>query len=222
MKRRKYGGKMALWVLILTAFSSGLLTYKVQWAGDAPISWAKIAEVNGRLRWRPLWWATPFRIQRWLDGELVGRVQVRWRYPGTVLVIAQTPRLLGIIPKGGQGQLMDEQGRLFATVPLSVTHYPILWLPNGTVRLRCLTAVRQTVHLCAQQKVALRALWVSPFGEVAICLPDGTWFRLGNPFALPVKMQLCLAMRQQVDLPPSPILDVSGLSVVGVWHQPSP
>lgn len=222
MKRRKCGRKIALMALILTVFSSGLLTYQVHWEGDAPVSWAKIAEVNDRLRWRPLWWATPSRIRKWLDGELVGCVQVRWRYPGTVLVVAQAPRLLGIIPNGERGQLIDEQGRLWKTVPLSVTHYPILWLPKGTARSRCMAVVGQTMSLCAQQKVALRALWVSPFGEVAICLPDGNWFRLGNPFALPVKMQLGLAMRRQVELPASSVLDVSGLAVIGVWHQPSP
>jgi cell division septal protein FtsQ len=206
---------------IAIALLQGTLIRQVRWEGDAPIGWETIAEVNKRLRWRPLWWATPQRLQGWLKGELVGQVQVRWRFPNTVIIFAQPPRLVGVLPKGERGVLVDAQGRRWQTVPLTTTHYPLLWLPEKVPLRSCLAAVRQTLRMCARQKVAVRAISVSPFGEVALCLPDGDWLKLGNPFALHAKMRLGLAARRQF-APQSPsVLDLSGMAVIGVRQRPS-
>ncbi|MFA0732983.1 MAG: hypothetical protein LKKZDAJK_000505 [Candidatus Fervidibacter sp.] len=221
MKRGRRRWKGLLWAAIGLALLQGTLIHQVQWDGDAPVSWEKMAEINGRLRWRPFWWATPERLQGWLKGELVGQVQVRWRFPGRLKVIAQPPSLVGILPRGERGLLVDKEGRCWQTIPLTATHYPLLWLPDKVPLRRCLAAVCQTVKMCARQKVTIKAISVSPFGEVALCLPKGDWLWLGNPFALPVKVRLGLAVQRQFSPPTPSVLDLSGITVIGMKPSPS-
>ncbi|GBC99096.1 hypothetical protein HRbin17_01617 [bacterium HR17] len=223
MKRyRRWVVRASAVVVLLIGLTAGTMVRRVAWEGDAPIGFGAMARVNAQLLGRPFWWATPQRVEAWLKGELVGSVKVRWRFPHTVVITAQAPRLLGIVPQGDKGALVDCHGRRWVQVPLTATGFPLLLLPPRESVQKCMPAVYQTLTVCARERVPVRAVWVSQFGEVAVCLPDNTWLRLGNRFALPMKVRLGIALRKQMGLTPPWVADLSGLTAISVWYQTRP
>ncbi len=200
--------------LILT---KGMAVHRVVWQGDAPVSFGAIAAVNERLLGRPLWLVTAGRVRRWLEGERVAKVRVGWRLPDTVVITAEAPEFIGIIPKRDKAVVVDEQGRSWATVPFWSTRLPALLLPEKVPIQNCMVAVRQALKVCAEQDVPTRAVWVSPFGEVAVSLPDGSWLRLGNPSALLLKVQLGKALRRQRWLPAHSVADLTLPTTISLW-----
>lgn len=219
-----------IWVagLIVTGLAlgltKGLAVRQVIWDGDAPVSFGVVAAINERLIGSPLLSVTSSRILKWLTGELVEKVQVRWKLPSTVVIIAEAPELIGVIPKQDKGILVDAKGRIWGKVPLWATRLPILLLPDGVPIQKCIAAIRRTQNLCAQQKVPVKAIWVSRFGEVAIFPPDGGWLRLGNPFALRAKLQLGENLRRQGLIKPNAVADLALPEKISLWElsQPNP
>lgn len=216
-RRRRWLIGSILTIGLVLALTEGMTVRKVVWEGDAPVSFGAVVAVNERLLGRPLWLATTGRVRRWLDGERVAKVRVNWRFPDTVIITAEVPEFVGIIPQRDKAVVVDAKGRRWATVPLGATRLPALLLPGKIPMRKCMVAISETLTECAKQGVPARAVWVSPFGEVAVCLPDGSWLRLGNPSALAMKVQLGKALRQQRWLSPKVVADLTLPTVISLW-----
>lgn len=198
--------------------TKGMAIRRVVWEGCAPIGFDTVVAVNERLVGRPIWLVSEKQVRRWLKGELVGRVEVRRRLPWTLVIVAEPPRLVGVIPEGSQGRIVDERGREWRKVPLSVTRLPFLILPRGVSVQKCMPAVKRVLDLCCREGVFARAVWLSEFGEAAIYLPEGFWLKLGNPTALELKLRLGKLMRENRLVPSNTVVDLSVPKVVSLWE----
>lgn len=195
----------------------GLAVRQVVWEGSAPIGFDKIVAVNEKLLGRPIWLVTERQVRRYLEGELVERVEIRRKLPSTLVIVAEPPKLVGVVPEGLIGIVLDEYARSRAKVPLFATRLPFLMLQNVSVR-KCMPAVNRIVDLCAQEGVPIRAIWLSQHGEAAIYLPEGFWLKLGNPAALELKLKLGKLLHRNKLIPPSSVVDLSVPSIVSLWE----
>ncbi|MFN4178998.1 MAG: hypothetical protein ACK4I8_01690 [Armatimonadota bacterium] len=208
-------------VLVLGAIAfltKGMATRQVVWEGYAPIGFDTMVAVNERLLGRPIWLVSEKQVQHWLDGELVGEVKIRRKFPCTLVIVTEPPRLVGVVPKGEQGYVVDEQGRKWRKVPLSVTRLPFLMLPDNVPMQKCMMAVERVLNLCYREGVYVRAIWLSEFGEAAVYLPEGFWLRLGNPTALELKLKLGKLLHQNKLVPSHAVVDLSVPKVISLWE----
>ncbi|MCS7186859.1 MAG: hypothetical protein N3B10_08915 [Armatimonadetes bacterium] len=212
------------WVkFVLVAVAIAILTKvvtvrRIVWEGHAPVGFGTMVEVNEKLIGRPIWLVSEKQIRRWLEGELVERVEIRRKLPWTLVIVAEPPRLVGVIPKGSQGYVVDENGRKWRKVPLSVTCLPFLMLPENVTMQKCMLAVRQVLDLCCREGIPVKAVWLSQFGEAAIYLPEGFWLRLGNPTALKLKLQLGKLLHRNKLVPSQSVVDLSVPKVISLWE----
>lgn len=195
----------------------GLEVRQVVWEGNAPIGFDKIVAVNEKLLGRPIWLVTEKQVRRYLEGELVERVEIRRKLPSTLVIVAEPPKLVGVVPKGLIGIVLDEYGRSRAKVPLFATRLPFLMLQNVSVR-KCMPAVNRIMDLCSREGVPIRAIWLSRHGEAAIYLPEGFWLKLGNPAALELKLKLGKLLHKNKLIPPSSVVDLSVPNIVSLWE----
>lgn len=209
--------KFALVVAAAVLLTKGMAVRRVVWEGYAPIGFGTLVSVNERLLGRPIWLVSEKQVRRWLEGELVGRVEIRRKFPWTLVIVADPPKLIGVIPKGSQGYVVDEQGRKWKFVPLSATRLPFLILPEDVPVQKCMSAVKQILDSCCREGVPVRAVWLSRFGEAAIYLPEGFWLRLGNPTALELKLQLGKLLHQNRLVPTNAVVDLSVPKVISLW-----
>ncbi|MCX7642963.1 MAG: hypothetical protein N2116_04055 [Armatimonadetes bacterium] len=205
-------------VITVVLLTKGMAVRRVVWEGYAPVGFGTVVSVNEKLIGRPIWLVSEKQIRRWLEGELVGRVEIRRRFPWTLVIIAEPPKLVGVIPEGSQGYVVDEQGKKWRKVPLSVTRLPFLMLPENVPTRKCMLAVKQILDLCYREGISVRAVWLSQFGEAAVYLPEGFWLRLGNPTALKLKLQLGKLLHQNKLVPPRTVLDLSVPKVISLWE----
>ncbi|MGQ9463573.1 MAG: cell division protein FtsQ/DivIB [Candidatus Fervidibacter sp.] len=196
----------------------GLAVRQVVWEGDAPIGFDKIVAVNEKLLGRPIWLITERQIRRYLEGELVDQVEIKRKLPSTLVIVAEPPKLVGVVPKGFIGVVLDECGRNCAKVPLFATRLPFLMLPENVSARKCIPAVNRIMNLCAQEGVPIRAIWLSQHGEAAIYLSEGFWLKLGNPAALELKLELGKLLRRNKLIPPGSVADLSVPSIVSLWE----
>lgn len=207
--------------LVLVAAAIGFLTKgmsirHIVWEGSAPVSFGAMIAVNEQLLGRPIWFVSAKQVRRWLKGELVERVEIRRKFPWTLVITAEPPNLVGVIPEGAQGCVVDERGRKWRKVPLTVTRLPFLMLPNDVPMQKCMKAIRRVLTLCYSEKVPVKAIWLSQYGEAAIYLPEGYWLRLGNPTALRLKLQLGKLLQQNRLISPEAVVDLSVPKVVSL------
>lgn len=195
----------------------GLEVRQVVWEGNAPIGFDKIVAVNEKLLGRPIWLVTEKQVRRYLEGELVERVEIRRKLPSTLVIVAEPPKLVVVVPKGLIGIVLDEYGRSRAKVPLFATRLPFLMLQNVSVR-KCMPAVNRIMDLCSREGVPIRAIWLSQHGEAAIYLPEGFWLKLGNPAALELKLKLGKLLHKNKLIPPSSVVDLSVPNIVSLWE----
>lgn len=206
-------------VLVAIAFlTKGMAIRQVVWEGYAPIGFDTMVAANERLLGRPIWLVSEKQVKRWLDGELVGEVKIRRKFPHTLVIVTEPPKLVVVIPKGEQGYVVDEQGRKWRKVPLSVTRLPFLMLPDNVPMQKCMVAVRQVLNLCYREGVCVRAIWLSEFGEVAVYLPEDFWLRLGNPTALDLKLKLGKLLHKNKLVPSHAVVDLSVPKVISLWE----
>ncbi len=204
---------------VVVLLTKGLAVRHVLWEGDAPISFGTMARVNQHLQGRPVWLCTERQIHRWLANEMVEEVRVRWRLPHTVVITATAPTLVAMLPNGSWGILADDKGRLWRKVPLYATRLPFLLLTPSLAPDRVLPIVKRTLQVCAQEQVTVRAVWVTPYGEVAVYLPQSGWWQLGNSVALPLKVRLGKALQQHRLSPPDSVIDLSLMRVIALRSQ---
>jgi len=203
---------------MVALLTKGMAIRRVVWEGCAPIGFGTVIEVNERLLGRPIWLVSERQVRRWLEGELVGRVEIRRKLPWTLVIIADPPNLLGVVPEGSQGWVIDEQGRNWKKVPLSATCLPFLILPDNVPVQKCMLAVKRVLDLCYREGVVAKAVWLSQFGEAAIYLPEGFWLRLGNPTALELKLQLGKLLHRNRLVPANAVVDLSVPKVISLWE----
>jgi len=210
--------KFGLVIGVIIFATKGLAVRQVLWEVCAPIGFDKVVAVNEKLLGRPIWLVSEKQVRQYLEGEMVGELKVRRKLLGTVVISADPPNLVGIIPKGLEGIVIDEQGRERKRVPLSATCLPFLMLPENVSVQKCMMAVGQVLKLCAQEEIKVRAVWLSQFGEAAVYLPEGIWIKLGNSKALPLKLRLGKLLQQNKLIPPNAVADLSVPKVISLWE----
>ncbi len=210
--------KFVLVVSIIALLTKGMSVRRIVWEGCAPISFGTMVAVNERLIGRPIWLVSEKQVRHWLEGELVERIEIRRKFPWTLIIIAEPPDLVGVVPEGAQGYVVDERGRRWRKVPLSVTCLPFLMLPNDVPVQKCMAAVKRVLELCCHEGISVRAIWLSRFGEAAVYLPEGCWLRLGNPTALKLKLQLGKLLHRNRLVPSNAVVDLSVPKVISLWE----
>ncbi|MFA0753570.1 MAG: hypothetical protein IMHGJWDQ_001347 [Candidatus Fervidibacter sp.] len=218
-RTKKWLFRLLLAVILLLLMAKVFSVRHILWEGSAPVGFERIAQINERLKGRPLWCATSERVRRWLEGEVVSRVTVRWRLPSTVIIVTEAPKFLGVVSSGGKWAAVDDNGRSWGKVPLFATRLPLLMLPCHVSPDQCLPSVERTLSTCLREGLTVRALWVSPFGEVAVYLMEGVWLRLGNPTALSLKVRLGKALRENQLLWTKGVVDLTLPKVISLWSQ---
>jgi len=210
--------KFGLLVGAIVFAVKGLAVRQVLWEGCAPVGLDKVVAVNEKLLGRPIWLVSEKQVRQFLEGEMIGELKVHRKLLGTVVIVAEPPNLVGIIPKGSEGIVIDEQGHKWSKVFLSATCLPFLMLPENVPVQKCMVAVRQVLKLCAQEEITVRAVWLSQFGEAAVYLPEGIWIKLGNSTALPLKLRLGKLLQQNRLIPPNAVADLSVPKVISLWE----
>ncbi|MCS3918933.1 hypothetical protein Q2T83_05780 [Fervidibacter sacchari] len=210
--------KFSLLVGVILFATKGLAVRQVLWEGCAPIGLDKVVFVNKKLLGRPIWLISEKQVRQYLEGEMIGELKVRKKLPNTVVVIAEPPRVVGVIAEGLKGTVVDDQGRKWGKVPLSATRLPFLMLPDNVPVQKCIVAVERVLKLCAREEITVRAIWLSPFGEAAIYLPESIWIKLGNPTALPLKVRIGKLLRQNKLVQSNTVVDLSVPRVVSLWE----
>ena len=206
-------------VIGTTIFSvKGLAVRQVLWEGCAPIGFDKVVAVNEKLLGRPIWLVSEKQVRQCLEGEMVGELKIHKKLPRTVVIVAEPPQLAGIIAKGSEGIVVDEQGHKWTRISLSATRLPFLMLPDNIPVQKCMVAVGQVLKLCAQEEITVRAVWLSQFGEAAVYLPEGVWIKLGNSTALPLKLRLGKLLQQNKLIPPNAVADLSVPKIISLWE----
>lgn len=208
--------KFLLFVGLILFVTKGLCVRKVIWEGGAPIAFGRMIEVKERLIGRPIWLISKRQIQNWLEGELIGKLEIRRKLPWTVVIVSEPPDLMVVIPKGSKGIVVDQKGFKKVKVPLFATHLPFLMLPNDVPVQKCMVAVKRILETSFHQGINVRAIWLNRFGEAAVYLPEGFWLRLGNPKALDLKLRLGKIIYQNKLLTPDSVADLSALKVIGL------
>ena len=214
MKLLKFG--LVIGAIIFA--TKGLAVRQVLWEGCAPIGFDKVVAVNEKLLGRPIWLVSEKQVRQFLEGEMIGELKVHRKLLCTVVIVAEPPNLVGIIPKGLEGIVIDEQGHKWAKVPLSATCLPFLMLPENVPVQKCMVAVEKVLKLCAREEIPVRAVWLSQFGEAAIYFSEGFWLKLGNPTALQLKLQLGKLLHQNKLIPLRAVADLSVPKVISLWE----
>lgn len=209
--------KFALVVAVVVLLTKGMAVRRIMWEGCAPVGFGTVVAVNERLLGRPIWLVSEKQVRRWLVGELVGKVEIRRKFPWTLVITADPPKLVGVVPKGSKGYVVDEKGRKWKEVSLSATCLPFLILPDDVPTQKCMSAIKEVLDLCCRERVPVKAIWLSRFGEAAIYLPEGFWLRLGNPTALELKLQLGKLLHQNRLVPTNAVVDLSVPKVISLW-----
>ena len=210
--------KFGLVIGAIVFATKGLAVRQVLWEGCAPIGFDKVVALNEKLLGRPIWFVSEKQVRQFLEGEMIGELKVHRKLLCTVVIVAEPPNLVGIIPKGLEGIVIDEQGHKWAKVLLSATCLPFLMLPESVPVQKCMAAVERVLKLCAGEEIPVRAVWLSQFGEAAVYLSEGFWLKLGNPTALQLKLRLGKLLHQNNLIPPKAVVDLSVPKVISLWE----